>query len=313
MANVAYSQEFQLAWSSSVQEDSRFRKILRSMVMGFAVIAIAVPFLPVPELTREQVEKIPPQLARVILEKQELVQPKPEPKPLKPKVVKAETKPKPKLKEIPKEKPRPKPVDLAKEARAKAAVAGVLAFQDDLMAMRDSIDVDNLTKSDLTRGEADSAKMERSMITSNVNKGSGGIQTANLSRDTGGVALSGRETTTIKSPIAGGGGNSPRSSNSAKPGGRSDESIRRIMDANKGGIFAIYNRALRMDPTLEGRLVFEMVIQPSGTVSSIKLLSSELGDKSLENKLLARIQMIRFKTSDVLKTRVNYSFDFLPF
>ncbi len=313
MASVAYSQEFQLAWSSSVQEDSRFRKILRFMIAGFVVIAIMVPLLPVPELTREQEEEIPPQLARVILEKQELVKPKPEPKPLQPKLVKPETKPKPKPKSKPKEKPKPKPVDLVKEAREKAAVAGVLAFQDDLMAMRDSIDVDNLTRSDLTRGAADSAKMERSLITSNVTKGSGGIQTANLSRDTGGVALSGRETTTIESPIAGGGGSSARSTKSATAGGRSDESIRRVMDANKGGIFAIYNRALRMDPTLQGRLVFEMVIEPSGTVSSIKLLSSELDDRSLENKLLARIQMIRFKTGEVLKTRVNYSFDFLPF
>ena len=140
------------------------------------------------------------------------------------------------------------------------------------------------------------------------------LKTSNLSRDTGGVALSGKQTTTIKSPIAGnGGGKSPRASNAAKISGRSDQDIRRVMDANKGAIFAIYNRALRMDPTLQGRLVFEMVVEPSGTISNIKLLSSELDDKSLVNKLLARIQMIRFETAEVLKTRVNYSFDFLPY
>ena len=85
------------------------------------------------------------------------------------------------------------------------------------------------------------------------------------------------------------------------------------MDRNKGSIFAIYSRALRKVPRLEGKLVFEMLGEASGEITEITLLSSELNDEALTQKILARIRMIRFDTEDVATTRVNYSFDFLPY
>lgn len=85
------------------------------------------------------------------------------------------------------------------------------------------------------------------------------------------------------------------------------------MDSNKSVIYALYNRALRQDPTLKGRFMFEMVIGPDGRVSSVKILSSELNDTALEDRLLARIALIQFPSSDVSVTRVNYSFDFIPY
>ena len=102
-------------------------------------------------------------------------------------------------------------------------------------------------------------------------------------------------------------------SESARLGGRSDDAIRQVMDRNKGAIFAIYNRALRKNPALEGKLVFEMVVNPAGTVTELTLLSSELEDDALSRKILARIRMIQFGAEDVSSTRVNYSFDFLPY
>jgi protein TonB len=36
-------------------------------------------------------------------------------------------------------------------------------------------------------------------------------------------------------------------------------------------------------------------------------------DEELTREILARIQMIRFEVDDVITTRVNYSFDFLPY
>jgi hypothetical protein len=133
-----------------------------------------------------------------------------------------------------------------------------------------------------------------------------------LSRDTGGRALSGRETTRVVSSLANGAAEDVAGS-SASLGGRSDESIRRIMDKNKGAIFAIYNRALRKNPRLRGELVFEMQIEASGVISAVKLLSSELGDDKLTRKILSRIRMISFSPEQVIITMVNYSFDFLPY
>jgi protein TonB len=56
-----------------------------------------------------------------------------------------------------------------------------------------------------------------------------------------------------------------------------------------------------------------MVIDAAGAISELKLLSSELADAALTRKILARIRMIQFGGQDVITTRVNYSFDFLPY
>jgi hypothetical protein len=305
--------ELLLPWESSEREDARYRKILRNLLMALLAFGIVMPFLPVEELSREKQEALPPHLARVVLEKKVLPPPPPPPKPVEKKVEKPvektpETKPEPKPVE-----PPPKPVDRVEEARKVAAVSGVLAFQDALADMRDSVDVDSLGDTGMSRGEAQAAKTERSIIAGAAKGGSGGIQTGNLSRDTGGPALSGRETTKVESTIAANAADRGDSTASARLGGRSDESIRRVMDRNKGAIFAVYNRALRKDPTLAGKLVFEMQIDPSGAISSLTLVSSELADESLTQKILARIRMIRFDAADVVATTVNYSFDFLPY
>lgn len=309
MNALVLAPELQLPWESTREEDARYYKILRNALSAFIAFALLLPLLPVEELSREQQVAVPPHLARVILEKKEL--PKPIPAAAKPKPVeKKKIQPKAKPKEI--IKSRPKPRDRIEQARKVAAVSGVLAFQDALSDMRDSIDVASLNQTQINRGQAEAVKIERSIITSAVKTGSGGIQTAARSRDTGGPALSARETTRVESTIASK-YQGDAAGGSASLGGRSDEAIRRVMDKNKGGIFAIYNRALRKDPMLQGKLVFEMVIEASGAISELKLLSSELGDDALSKKILARIRMIRFAAEDVISTRVNYSLDFLPY
>jgi protein TonB len=312
VAVLIYSPDLVLPWAPASDNDQRFKRILRNLLIGFLLFSLIIPFLPVEEITREKREALPTQLARVIMEKRELE--KPIPVPPKPTPVKKE---KPKEREKPKEKVEPKvepkKTEAIKEAQKKAAVSGVLAFQDDLADMRDSLDMDELANTDVTRNDAQAAKVERSIITSGaVASGSSGIKTSALSRDTGGQALSARETTRVESPVTAS-GQADGAGSSASMGGRSDQSIRRVMDKNKGAIFSIYNRALRKDPTLQGKLVFEMVIEPSGQVSEVKLLSSELGDEALTRKILSRIRLIRFEAADVIITRVNYSFDFLPY
>ena len=99
---------------------------------------------------------------------------------------------------------------------------------------------------------------------------------------------------------------------SSENAGRSAQSVRKVMDANKGAVYGIYNRALRQNPTLVGQLSFSMVIEPSGKVSAVTVLNDELNDQTLINKLLARIRMINFGAEPVEQTTVNYSFDFLP-
>ncbi len=305
----------QLPWSSSRDQDRRFHGILRIMLGLFVVLALVVPFIPVPELEREELETLPPQLAKVILEKKEI--PKSVVTPPKPEVEKKQPlkKEKPKEKKVVKKKPEPvkKPVPSLETARQKAASSGLLQFQDELMEMRDSMNVAKLGGANITRGTAEAKKLDRSVITSQAKSKSGGINTAALSRDTGGVALSGRATTKVRSELAKAKGLGQHAVQQRERSARSDEAIRKVMDSNKGAIFAIYNRALRRNPALQGKVTVSMVIEPDGKVSAVKLVSSELQDKSLERKLLARIRLILFGADNVIRTTLNYSFDFLPY
>ncbi len=306
----------QLPWQASDAEDAAFSRILKITLGVFLLLAVVVTWVDVPEPTREEMETLPPELAKVILEKKEL--PKPEPKP-EPKPIEKKEPPKPKEPEK-KPKPEPKPEVVKKpapatveKAREKAATSGLLQFKDDLMDMRDSLQTQKLNNANLTQGDAQARKVDRAVITSKAKVASGGINTAALSRDTGGVALSGKEDTVVDSKMKLGNGNKAIEDTSREVAARSQAEIRRVMDQNKSAIFAIYNRELRKNPALQGKVTVSLVIEPNGSVSSIKLVDSELNAPNLERKLLARIRLINFGAKPVVATTLNYAFDFLPY
>jgi protein TonB len=176
----------------------------------------------------------------------------------------------------------------------------------------------------------------RAMITSNATTGSGGINTAGYSRNTGGGGLAGRGTTLVEGTIGGGGGGGPggglgvggrgdgagsgtgggKGGNLTKGGSgkasRSLEDIKLVFERNKGAIYAIYNRALREDPSLQGKVVVKLTIAPAGHVVDVKVESSELHASELEQKLLARIRSFDFGAKDVDQMVVTWPVDFLP-
>ena len=88
--------------------------------------------------------------------------------------------------------------------------------------------------------------------------------------------------------------------------------MRLVFERNKGAIYAIYNRALREDPTLQGKVVLKLTIAPSGEVSEVRIESSELNDAELERKLLARIRQFQFGALPVETLVATYPVDFLP-
>ena len=90
------------------------------------------------------------------------------------------------------------------------------------------------------------------------------------------------------------------------------EDIRREFDRNKGAIFAIYNRALRADPTLQGKVVLELVIDPSGAVQDIRVVASEFADEALVAKILKRIRLFNLGAQEVGTTTISYPVHFLP-
>lgn len=304
---------FPLPWDTGREDGRRLRRWLTLCLLVLIAGGGVIPFLPVPEVEREVLETLPPQLARIALEAPEAAPPPPEPR-AQPE---QKTPPEPEVAPQSQPKPLPAPRASAADAREKAAVSGLLAFKDAFSDMREAVDASKLQDTAaLQRGAGEAAAIDRAVITSAHSARSAGVNVAALSRDTGGVALSGRETTRVQAPegaIGEGGVREPEPARAvAQARQRSIEEIRRVFDANKGAIFAIYNRALRADATLQGKVVLELVIDPSGQVSDVSVVASELADATLVAKILSRIRMFDFGRRDVAVTTISYPVHFLP-
>ncbi|HUL83720.1 MAG TPA: AgmX/PglI C-terminal domain-containing protein [Gammaproteobacteria bacterium] len=309
---------YELPWSTGADQDSRFRKTAKVALGVMLVLALVIALLPVPSRDLTQVPEVPKRLAKLVLEKKA-------PPPPPPVVEKApEPKPEPveqkQVREEPKKPPRPEPVpekqvDKTQQARDKAKAAGLLPFAQQLAALRDDKTVERLDRTQVA-GKVDTASplAERSLITSRVGTSSGGINTAALSRNTGGGGLGDRATTKVDSPVeslAVAGGAAQRSGDSNK-GSRSREEIERVFDLNKGSIYTLYNRALRSNPALQGKLVLRLTIAPDGRVTFCEVVSSELGDPDLEQKLVQRVLLFQFEPRDVETITTTKPIDFFP-
>ena len=305
--DIPYYREYRLPWTGNTGQERKFRRLLTIIFGVVFFLGTVWPFLPTPAVDPNALEEIPPRIAKLLLEQQpppppppKPVEPEPEPEP------DAIKEPEPEMvaEEPPAPEPEPEPepeIDYQAVAREQAQAA-LLPFTEDLAALADSDVLEKVSDArPLTASVGQAARNERSMITSKVGTASAGINTANMSRNTGGSGLAARDTTTIESPVASVGqsaGGARRTGSSGKAS-RSREEIELVFDKNKGAIFALYNRALRMDPSLEGKLVLRLTIAPTGEVTFCEIVSSELGAPELERKLVQRIKMFRFEARDV--------------
>ena len=323
----------QLPWAIGEKENRLFRKVTYA-ALGFTLsAAVIVSLQDLPQPTRAEKAKLPPQLARIIKAKTPPPPPKVEPvkqpeikKPVvekKPPEQPKVTPPKPvPVKQPVQQKPQPKPepvVDKQQEvklARENAKKSGVLAFSDQLMAMRQSVSVDNLANTEQIKGAGQQHKTQRKTIGKKVNSTSAGVNAASLSSDVGAKgSLEGRKTTEFVAPEEGSAALATKriERETQVIGDRDIEAIRKTLDANKGAIYSLYRRALRKDPSLQGKLTVKLVIEANGSVSNVSLVHSELEAPELERKLLARIGLIQFGSENVTQTQLEYAFNFLPF
>jgi periplasmic protein TonB len=331
-----------LPWSSAREDDNRFWRLFFIGLVPFFALSIGIPLITVPEPSRKEQEQLPPQLARVLLEKKELPKP-PEPLPVTPKPEEKkpeekkpeEKKPEEKKPEVkPQEKkPEPKPVQLnpspvpaapaanPKLEQAKAEAAAVLnEVQDDLAAMRESLALDDVAKptAALSSGETSAAaSVDRAIITSGAQGKSGGINSAALSKDTGGggqlgARKAGQVSSKLKDAEAAAAAQQQAASAGGGKGTRTDEEVKKVLDAAKSRITAVYYRTLDEDPTLQGRMVFKITIAPSGSVSDVKLVSSDLKNADLERKIAALLRGLNFGARDVAPYTQTVPIDLFP-
>jgi periplasmic protein TonB len=292
-----YFRRFELPWGLGEESERRFVKLLRTMLIIATILAIIIALLPQRERTRMKPEDLPDRVVQLIVEK-----PKPPPPPPPPEPEPETEKPKPVETPKPVEKPKPN-----------VRNQGMLALADELADLRDQ----NLDLKDpqLKTPVAD-ARSERNLITSQAGRASGGINTANMARGFGGGAGAiGTHTSTQVQHGTGldpnAGGKVQRSGSSGKAS-RAREEVEIVFDRNKGALYALYGRALREKPELAGKLVLEFTIAPSGEITNVRVVSSELNDPELEKKIVARVRQIRFKPADVEPLTVSKPIDFFP-
>jgi outer membrane biosynthesis protein TonB len=351
-----------LPWALAHDDEERFRKLFLALLGFVIVFGIALRFITLSEPERVPTATLPAPIAKLLLDKP------PAPPPPPPKAEKVAP-PKPDLKDktepapLPtKPVPRERPVVEARQpipgkppgedreaARNKAAGVGLLAALKDQPPELHGAPLAVQLNQDIKKGAGvgsgtgvgvgagkEQGLPDRNMITSNATGGSGGINTAGFSRDSGGGGLAGRSTTLVAGVAGGGGGGGPglggaitgtgghgTGAGNGKTGGtlsksgsgkasRSIEEVRLVLERNKGALYAIYNRALREDASLQGKFVVEFTIAPNGSVTACTQVSSELKNPELEQKLLARFRSMTFPAEDVETLVTRYPIDFLP-
>ena len=309
MLLAPYYRSYELPWEGDPDSARQFRVILRAGLILLVVFTLLFIFLPQPKKTHME-ESVPPRLARVMIESQ----PKPPPPP--PKVV--EEKPKPKPVEPDKKVAMVKPpVDRQQQAREKAQKQ-LNQVKDELADLREQLDMTQLAQTkNLSGAVGADSHAERNLITSKVGAGSGGITTSQAGSrgfGTGAGSLTGHETGAVASSIARSGldvRGPTRTGNSGKAA-RSREEIELVFDRNKGAIYSLYSRALRDQPDLQGKMVLEFTVSPTGEVTMCRVVSSELNDPELEKKIVARVRLFRFEAKDVETITTTKPIDFFP-
>lgn len=329
-------------WAQLEEDDARFRRITGWVSIPAIILGIIIPLWQLSGLEEGGGEPVSDRYAELLLEQvaqQQEEQPEPVPEPI------AEPEPEPEDEETtdpepepepepesapepepepikPQEKPQPTapPIDRTAEARAKVQkqLAGALNALQSLQS-EPVITASNNRPLQQSSKQSDVDVGDANVVASNFSGGSGAT-VRDIQRDkTRSTKLGprqrsdgGQKTITASGSGFGSDKSRPGYGGDTRTKGRSIEEIQLIMDRNKGGLYAIYNRALRRNPALQGKVVLKLTIAPSGAVTGCEIVSSELRDPELERKVIARVKLINFGAKDVPSITINYPIYFAP-
>jgi hypothetical protein len=326
-----------MPWTRETESEKRFRRYASIALLLCLFLSTSIALIKLPALRPPPLVVVPERLVSLL---------KKEP----PKPVKAR-KPEPKqVREVPDQtkkgssKPRPdhnepeKPSEVAADAggapspRKKAETAGVLAFKEAFKDLMKETPVARLGTEARLSNEDPRVKgglAQRSLV-SMQGGSSGGIGSAGFSRNVGsgkggrggggsGYGAgggygdgSGVGFARVGSPIADL-KESSRPTSDGQAAGRTDEEIQIVFDRYKAALYRIYNQELRKDPTLRGKIIMRISIEPEGAVSLCKVESTELASPELVDKIVERIRRFNFGPKEgVQKVTILYPIDFLP-
>jgi len=338
-----------MPWTKKTESERRLRLAVLVALLICSLFGYLIPMInvPVPERTVAVVE-IPERLAKLVKKEPPKPAPMPAPAPKQieeePAAPKEEPKPVKEEPKKPKEEPKPRPERKkasepsegggtpGPEPREKVAHVGVLAFKSAFADLMDETSIAKLgTEASLSKESpqvAGQAVAQRSLVAIQAQGGSsGGIGNAGVSRNLGsgnvdrlggggigkgGGAGNGTGFGRVESAIA----NLEESSRPLSDGvapGRTDEEIQIVFDRYKAALYRIYNRELRKDPTLRGKMLLRISIETSGAVSMCKVESTDLASPELVAKIVERIKKFNFGPKEgVPEMTILYPIDFLP-
>lgn len=294
-----------LSWTAADEEDRRFRRILlQTLVVCMATGAIT-PYIKIPQPDNEMTDELPARRVRLLTEESWAVS-----RPAPPTIAAIEPR-------EPQSAPeRVVPVPPVLTPRQKATNSGVLAMRDALEELRlTTPKIGTTSQQEDGSSQIPTAAPQPSMLTANVTRGSKGIGGGVAHQSVlGATGLPDREDSRQSTP-----GHEGRVATRGRVSAplpsltRSEEEIQEVLDRNKGAMYTLYNRELRKDATLQGKLVMSITIAPAGHVTRCVILSSELGSVSLESQLVALIQRIDFGNKpDVPAVTTKVPIEFFP-
>ena len=297
-----------MPWADQDDDRNRLRKSLLVSLLVAILLGALIPLWDIPIPDRVEQVEIPERMAQLIVEKKP--PPPPPPKPVEKKLDEStkEKKQKKKAPEATKKK--------TQVARKKAETAGLLAFKNNFADLIDTGPEKKLgAKARISTKGKKAKTTSRSLVTAQATSGSGGINTASLSRDVGGAGkgIKGVGFERVESAIGSDFFGEERPLSGGPGPSRTDEEIQIVFDRYKAALYRIYNRELRKNPTLQGKVVIRLTIEPDGSVSACKMESSDMESPALEQKIVARVAKFNFGPKEgVPPVTILYPIDFLP-
>ena len=327
MAAVTYH-NLALDWQPSERSSRDFNRIMAIVFIGALLLMIFLTVTKVPEQPKRERAVVPDRIADFIAHKEKPIvePPKPIAKPL----------PKPPVEKKPEFKPEPEPAkpeplvekvqarnnerkpltDSEKAARKVAEKSGLLALSNELHDLVDTSDIHQKVGKNLSAngGGADqsntAAGQDTNAITSGIAQTGGKVNQAEYTNKVSSTDLDARKVEKIalsdieKSSKAG--ASSKARANAA------GEDISLVFDKNKNSLYSLYERERRTTPDLQGKIVFQLTLSPTGDVIDVKIISSDLHNPELEARLLSRIKGFKFKAGGDKPTVITYPVEFLP-
>lgn len=310
-----HSRPLLMPWIWGGEDDRRFQKSLLStlafcLLLALTITLIRLPFVQPPE--EAQAEQV---LHITMAQLPRPPAPRPVPPPPRHEVQKPVEKPTPQLAQKP---PTEEPVKPAVEAPEPPKPAGLMVFKQQLAALAQS-QADPALGAQARINNADNSvgRPERAMLTSSAPGSSGGINLAAVSRGLGPGggsernAIRGGALTQAASGIGTGAAASRPVSGGPGPG-RTDEEIQIVFDRHKSQLYRLYNVELRRDPTLQGKIILRLTIEPDGSVSLCMLHGSNMNAPDLATQVVERVKAFNFGAKVVPPVTIIYPIDFLP-